>query len=190
MLIALQNVITIALLAASIAIGLQIRHLVNAPMGYETRDILNIETSIFPDRSMMRHFCDELRSLPEVEAVGLGCGTPHDRGNNNTFQYGPDRMVSFQIFIGDSTYFRILGLERLRDNHVADADGSVVLRNFWSSNVWYINQYALRELGIAEDAPDFKVERTFPIRLSLRASTATSRSARRSTPRARCCCAR
>lgn len=156
-LIALQNVITIVLLAASITIGLQIRHLVNAPMEYETHDILNIETSIFPDRSAMRHFCDELRSLPEVEAVGLGCGTPHDRGNNNTFQYGPDRMVSFQVFIGDSAYFRILGLERLRDNHVADADGSVVFRNFWSSNVWYINQYALRELGIAEDAPEFKV---------------------------------
>lgn len=156
-LIALQNVITIVLLAASITIGLQIRHLVNAPMEYETHDILNIETSIFPDRSAMRHFCDALRSLPEVETVGLGCGTPHDRGNNNTFQYGPDRMVSFQVFIGDSTYFRILGLERLRDNHVADADGSVVFRNFWSSNVWYINQYALRELGIAEDAPEFKV---------------------------------
>lgn len=156
-LIALQNVITIVLLATSITIGLQIRHLVNAPMGYETHDILNIETSIFPDRSAMRHFCDALRSLPEVEAVGLGCGTPHDRGNNNTFQYGPDRMVSFQIFIGDSAYFRILGLERLRDNHVADADESVVFRNFWSSNVWYINQYALRELGIAEDAPEFKV---------------------------------
>ncbi len=156
-LIALQNVITIVLLAASITIGLQIRHLVNAPMGYETHDILNIETSIFPDRSAMRHFCDALRSLPEVEAVGLGCGTPHDRGNNNTFQYGPDRMVSFQIFIGDSAYFRILGFERLRDNHVADADESVVFRNFWSSNVWYINQYALRELGIAEDAPEFKV---------------------------------
>ena len=156
-LIALQNVITIVLLATSITIGLQIRHLVNAPMGYETHDILNIETSIFPDRSAMRHFCDELRSLPEVEAVGLGCGTPHDRGNNNTFQYGPDRMVSFQIFIGDSTYFHMLGLKRLRDNHVAVAAESTVFRNFWSSNVWYINQYALRELGIAEDAPEFKV---------------------------------
>lgn len=156
-LIALQNIITIVLLAASITIGLQIRHLVNAPMGYETHDILNIETSIFPDRSMMRRFCDALRSLPEVGAVGLGCGTPHDRGNNNTFQYGPDRMASFQIFIGDSTYFRILGLERLRDNHVAAASESTVFRNFWSSNVWYINQYALRELGIAEDAPEFKV---------------------------------
>lgn len=156
-LIALQNVITIALLAASIAIGLQIRHLVNAPLGYETRDILNIEIEIFPDRSAMRRFCDALHSLPEVEAVGLGCGTPHDRGNNNTFQYGADRMVSFQVFIGDSTYFRMLGLERLRDNHVADADGSAASWNFWSSNVWYINQYALRELGIAEDTPDFKV---------------------------------
>ena len=156
-LIALQNVITIVLLAVSITIGLQIRHLVNAPLGYETHDILDIETSIFPDRSAMRHFCDELRSLPEVEAVGLGCGTPHDRGNNNTVLYGPDRMVSFQVFIGDSTYFRMLGLERLRDNHVADADGSAASRDFWASNVWYINQYALRELGIAEDAPDFKV---------------------------------
>lgn len=156
-LIALQNVITIVLLAASITIGLQISHLVNAPLGYETHDILDIETSIFPDRSAMRHFCDELRSLPEVEAVGLGCGTPHDRGNNNTVLYGPDRMVSFQVFIGDSTYFRMLGLERLRDNHVADADGSAASRDFWASNVWYINQYALRELGIAEDAPEFKV---------------------------------
>jgi len=156
-LIALQNVITIALLAASIAIGLQIRHLVNAPLGYETRDILNIGTDIFPDRSAMRRFCDALHSQPEVEAVGLGCGTPHDRGNNNTIAYGPDRMVSFQVFIGDSTYFRILDLERLRDNHVAVAAESAASRNFWDSNVWFINQYALRELGIAEDAPEFKV---------------------------------
>ena len=152
MLIALQNVITIVLLAASITIGLQIRHLVNAPLGYETRDILNIETDIFPDRSAMRHFCNELHSLPEVEAVGLGCGTPHDRGNNNTFQYGADRMISFQIFIGDSTYFRILGLERLRDNHLAAATGDA-----GSRRAWHINQYALHELGITEDAPEFKV---------------------------------
>ena len=96
-------------------------------------------------------------TLPEVKAVGRGCGPPHDRGNNNTCQYGADRMVSFQVFIGDSTYFRMLGLERLRDNHVADADGSAASWDFWASNVWYINQYALRELGIAEDAPDFKV---------------------------------
>ena len=164
-LIALQNVITIVLLAASITIELQIRHLVNAPLGYETHDILNIGTDIFPNRSSIRRFCDELRSLPEIEAVGLGCGTPHDRGNNNTIAYGPDRMVSFQVFIGDSTYFRILGLERLRDNHVAVAAGSGASRDFWASNVWHINQYALHELGIAEDASEFKVgeELSYPV---------------------------
>ena len=151
LLIALQNVITIALLAASITIGLQIRHLVQAPLGYETRDILNIGTDIFPDRSSMRRFCDALGTLPEVEAVGLGCGTPHDGGNNNTFQYGPDGMISFQVFIGDSTYFRILGLERLRDNHVAATGQST----------WFINQYALRELGISEEAANFNLGRNY-----------------------------
>ena len=120
---------------------------------------------------------------PEVEAVGLGCGTPHDRGNNNTFQYGADRMVSFQVFIGDSTYFRMLGLERLRDNHVAVADGSAASWNFWASNVWYINQYALRELGIAEDAPDFKLgnDLSYPVVIA--------GISRRSMPRPGHCCA-
>lgn len=150
-LIAVQNIITITLLAASLAISLQIRHLVNAPMGYQTHDILNISVGIFPDRSTMFHFCNELRSLPEVEAVGLGCGTPHDGGNNNIYQHGPDGMISFQVFIGDSTYFRILGLERLRDNHVA-ATGQ---------NTWFINQYALRELGISEEAANFNLGRNY-----------------------------
>ena len=68
--------------------------------------------------------------------------------NNNTMQYGPDRMIGFQIFIGDSTYFRILGLERLRDNHLARMN---------DDNMVFINQHALRELGIAEDAEEFKV---------------------------------
>ena len=150
-LIAVQNIITITLLAASLAISLQIRHLVNAPMGYQTHDILNISVGIFPDRSTMFHFCNELRSLPEVEAVGLGCGTPHDGGNNNIYQHGPDGMISFQVFIGDSTYFRILGLERLRDNHVAATGQST----------WFINQYALRELGISEEAANFNLGRNY-----------------------------
>ena len=150
-LIAVQNIITITLLAASLAISLQIRHLVNAPMGYQTHDILNISVGIFPDRSTMFHFCNELRSLPEVEAVGLGCGTPHDGGNNNIYQHGPDGMISFQVFIGDSTYFRILGLERLRDNHVAATGQST----------WFINQYALRELGISEEATNFNLGRNY-----------------------------
>lgn len=137
-LITIQNVITIVLIATSLTIGLQIRHLISAPMGYNTADILDISTEIFLGKKQIAQFREELLREPCVEAVALGCGTPHDRGNNNTMQYGPDRMIGFQIFIGDSTYFRILGLERLRDNHLARMN---------DDNMVFINQHALRELG-------------------------------------------
>lgn len=64
-------------------------------------------------------------------------------------QYGPDRMIGFQIFIGDSAYYHMLGLERLHDNHLATREGE--------GNVCFVNQYALQVLGIAEDATNFKV---------------------------------
>lgn len=149
MLITIQNVITIVLIATSLTIGLQIRHLISAPMGYNTADILDVSTEIFTGKPQIAQFREELLREPCVEAVALGCGTPHDRGNNNTMQYGPDRMIGFQIFIGDSTYFRILGLERLRDNHLATREDG--------NNALFVNQYALQALGIAEDATNFKV---------------------------------
>ena len=148
-LITIQNVITIVLITTSLTIGLQIRHLISAPMGYNTADILDVSTEIFTGKPQIAQFREELLREPCVEAVALGCGTPHDRGNNNTMQYGPDRMIGFQIFIGDSTYFRILGLERLRDNHLATREDG--------NNALFVNQYALQALGIAEDATNFKV---------------------------------
>ena len=148
-LITIQNVITIVLIAMSLTIGLQIRHLISAPLGYNTEDILDIPTEIFTGKNQIAQFREELLREPCVEAVAMGCGTPHDRGNNNTMQYGPDRMIGFQIFVGDSAYYRMLGLERLHDNHLATREGE--------GNVCFVNQYALQVLGIAEDATNFKV---------------------------------
>ena len=45
-LIVIQNAITVAMLATSLTIGLQIRHLIDA-LGYNTADILDISTEIF-----------------------------------------------------------------------------------------------------------------------------------------------
>lgn len=53
-LITIQNVITIVLIATSLTIGLQIRHLISAPMGYNTADILDISTEIFLGKNRLR----------------------------------------------------------------------------------------------------------------------------------------
>ena len=55
-------------------------------MGYNTADILDISTEIFLGKKQIAQFREELLREPCVEAVALGCGTPHDRGNNNTMQ--------------------------------------------------------------------------------------------------------
>lgn len=145
-LITLQNAITICLVATTLVMGQQIRHLISAPLGYHTKDILDISTDIFDSYARIRAFREELQRLPCVEAVAMSCGTPHDRGNNNTVQRGPDEMVSFQTFIADSVYFRILGLERLHDNRETDPD-----------DAWFVNQHTLRVLDIDESTPEVKL---------------------------------
>lgn len=148
-LIAVQNVVTIVMLATALTISLQIRHLVKSPLGYNTEDILDVSTDNFSSMSQLRQFREELLRESCVEAVGMGLGTPHNRGNNYTMQYGPDRMVSFQVFIGDSTYFHILGLERIADYHL----------NTDVERAWFVNEYALRAMELPADAPDFKLGR-------------------------------
>ena len=142
-LIAVQNIITIVLLAASITIWLQIRHLIDAPMGYHTENILDIPASYLRSYANIRRFREELRQLPCVENVGMGMGTPHSGGNNNTIQYGPDRMISFQVLQGDSAYFRIFGFERIHDNNMSDA--------------YLFNEHALRLLEIEPTATHVKM---------------------------------
>ena len=73
-LITIQNVITIVLIATSLTIGLQIRHLISAPMGYNTADILDISTEIFPRektdlRSSARSCCASRVSRPSPWAA-------------------------------------------------------------------------------------------------------------------------
>lgn len=145
-LISFQNIITITLIAGSITMLLQIRHLINAPMGYNYKNIIDINVwSGFKDPGQITAAVNELKALPFVELVGLGCGTPLNGGNNNTISYGKERMVSFQTFIGDSSYYKMLDLKIKKDNKLSSGTG------------WYFNEYAFKEMGIGEDSPVAKM---------------------------------
>ncbi|MFA5325104.1 MAG: FtsX-like permease family protein [Bacteroidales bacterium] len=136
-LITFQNIITIALIGVSLTMILQEKHLINAPMGYNTKNILNVRTN-FDSYGQITTFKNEVSQLSFVEDVALSEGTPLDGGNNNTIPFGKDRMVSFQIFKGDSIFFKILGLQKIKENNL-------------SGQNWYLNEQALKELEINDD---------------------------------------
>ena len=73
--ITFQNVITIAMIAASLTMYLQIDHLIHAPLGYNTTNIIE-SNNVFRSKSEMERAEDLLRQLPMVKAVGHSNGTP------------------------------------------------------------------------------------------------------------------
>jgi len=141
--ITFQNAITIMVITASIVMSLQINHMINAPLGYNTTNIINISTRQFDSRRHILSYGDEISKLSSVSRVAYGAGTPLDYGNNNTVEY-EGRSISFQMFIGDSTYFSMLGINILRDNNTTSTDAI------------FLSQQSIRELMISEDAPSFK----------------------------------
>jgi len=143
-LIAFQCIITIVMAAGSLTMMLQLNHLIKAPLGYNTEDIIDVETmSTFKNYSQIQAFRDELLALPMIESVGMCMGTPFDGGNNNTIPY-MDGMISFQVFHFDSAAMNIFGLSIRRDN---GADRSA----------WYVNDFALNAFGVDEDTPSVKM---------------------------------
>ena len=124
--IVVQNAVTAVMLVAVLTMALQIRAMIKAPLGYNTENILNVSTDIFDDISGPFVFRDKLQELSCVDAVGLGEGTPLYGTNNLTMHYNGG-LVSFQQFRGD--------------DHTAEAS-------------WWFNEYAFREMGIDESAPE------------------------------------
>ncbi|MDE6380133.1 MAG: ABC transporter permease [Muribaculaceae bacterium] len=141
--IVVQNVGTIVMIACAFTMYLQVRHMIDAPLGYNTEGIMCLPFLHTDEKETQSQlFKDELLKLPCVEKVSLSCGEPHGRGNNNTYSY-EGRTLSFQVFEGDTTFMDILGLKLKRDNHMA------------SSKADYINVLALNELGLEEDASEY-----------------------------------
>ena len=118
--IVFQNVITITMIAASITMVCQIVHMINAPVGYKTKNLLAMRSV---DERQLSAFVGELKGLSCVDRVGKTQGLPLFGSNNWTATY-QGQNISFQQFVMDKECYDMLGLEILRDNHLTTEAGS------------------------------------------------------------------
>ena len=139
--IVVQNVVAVVMLVSALTIGLQIRHMVSADLGYNTKDILVVDNA-FGQTGQIRPLLDKWREEPCVEEVGQGDGIPLGGTNNWTMEMLDGHWVSFQQIQGDDKYFDILGLKVKQDNH--------------QPNKWWLNEYAFKQIGIEETAMEFQ----------------------------------
>lgn len=141
--IIIQNVATIVMIACAFTMYLQVRHMINAPLGYDPTGIMDISYGFTDyDSSKATLFKDELLKLPCVEKVSFSCGQPHNRGNNNTMEY-ENKTISFQTFKGDSLFLDILKLKLEKEKPSAH------------NTKIYLNHQAINELGLDEEATNF-----------------------------------
>lgn len=139
--ITFQNGITIAMIAASIVMILQSRHLINAPLGYNTNSILEVANG-FANNSDRNAAIDEFARQPFVKRVGLAAGMPLSGSNNSSSEY-EGKFLGFQQFIMDSTAFNMLGYKIVRDNQLAEKS-------------WYVTEKAMCDMELPQDAPSFQ----------------------------------
>jgi putative ABC transport system permease protein len=111
--------------------------MIEAPLGYNTKNIIDIPNTGFRSMDMVTTFRSELKQLASVKDVSLANGHPFNRGNNSTVEY-EGKNISFQVFQTDSTFFRMMGFEVLKDYNLAGGNG-----------VW-INQTTEFELGLED----------------------------------------
>ena len=137
--IVVQNVVTVVMLVSALTMGLQIRHMITADLGYNTKNILVVDNA-FGSVSDIRPLLDRLRAEPYVDEVGMGNGIPLGGTNNETIEISDGLWVSFQQIQGDDGYFKILGIKEKQDNH---------------SKGWWLNEFAFKQLGLEESTQEF-----------------------------------
>ncbi len=130
----IQNTLTLCLLIMAITMTLQIRHMLDAPLGYNTKNILNIENNYGPV-SKLNVAKEQMLTETFVKNVGYGHGTPLWGTNNETSRLLNDDWISFQVIQGDNGYFDILGLRKKEDRNIPDS--------FW------VNEYAMELISAA-----------------------------------------
>ena len=104
-----QNVISTVLIAVALTMTLQMKYLVNMPTGYNTSDILAVETwSLgYRNHDAQQALKEKIAQLPQIEAAGRATQAPFACGSNGV-HIENEALSWLKTSYLDSTCFRIL----------------------------------------------------------------------------------
>lgn len=106
-LIVFQYIIAITLLSSTFFIKQQSDFLINYELGYDHDGVFTMDISL--DTTQTEGFKDKLLSIAGVSKVSYSCGTPMNRGNNNSFEKD-GQQYSTQYIEADADFFDIYGI--------------------------------------------------------------------------------
>ena len=136
-----QNVISMVLVALAVTMMLQMNHMVNMPLGYNTKDLLTFRPGV--DEDKMQVIVDHLRALHDVETVTTTLGTPLRCGANGVHDDNGNVIGSLRLCGLDSTAMRLLDIK------VVEQYGQPVYGKV------YLAESAKRALGVSASHPYF-----------------------------------
>lgn len=131
--IILQNVITMTMMTATLTILLQMNHLVNAPLGYNTENIYRVSSD---NPEVLRN---ALKSQPFIQGIGSFSGTSLD-GNYRSMSSRKDKdnnNLLVYLTTWDKEFIDIMGINLVKDNHL-------------SGDVKYINEELAGKLSLGD----------------------------------------
>ena len=131
--IILQNVITMTMMTATLTILLQMNHLVNAPLGYNTENIYRVSSD---NPEVLRN---ALKSQPFIQGIGSFSGTSLD-GNFRSMSTRKDKdnnNLLVYLTTWDKEFIDIMGINLVKDNHL-------------SGDVKYINEELAGKLSLGD----------------------------------------
>lgn len=131
--IILQNVITMTMMTATLTILLQMNHLVNAPLGYNTENIYRVSSD---NPEVLRN---ALKSQPFIQGIGSFSGTSLD-GNYRSMSTRKDKdnnNLLVYLTTWDKEFIDIMGINLVKDNHL-------------SGDVKYINEELAGKLSLGD----------------------------------------
>ena len=137
-----QNVISTVFIAVALTMTLQMHHLVTLPTGYNTSDVLALETWSLGmyNFDAQQALSEKIAALPQVEAVGRAAQTPFRCGSNGVHVEG-ETTSWMKVSQLDSTCFRILGF-KVVEQYSEPLD-----------NTYWLTEEARDRYGVSESNP-------------------------------------